>query len=58
MAAETLVHEVHPILDRALQNICDAERVVRKAGLKDASLSLQGARAYIRLIGKQCRIRC
>ena len=26
---------------------------MRKAGLKDASLSLQGARAYVRLIGKQ-----
>ncbi len=53
MAAETLAHEVHPILDRALQNIADAEKVVRKAGLKEASVSLQGARAYVRLIGKQ-----
>lgn len=53
MAAETLAHEVHPILDRALQNIADAEKIVRKAGLKDASINLQGARAYVRLIGKQ-----
>ena len=29
MAAETLAHEVHPILDRALQNIGDAEKVVQ-----------------------------
>jgi signal transduction histidine kinase len=53
MAAETLAHEVHPILDRALQNISDAEKGARKAGLKEISVNLQGARAYIRLIGKQ-----
>jgi signal transduction histidine kinase len=53
MAAETLAHEVHPILDRALQNISDAEKGARKAALKEISVNLQGARAYIRLIGKQ-----
>jgi signal transduction histidine kinase len=53
MAAETLAHEVHPLLDRALRNLSDAEKNARKVGLKDVSVNLQGARAYIRLVGKQ-----
>jgi signal transduction histidine kinase len=53
MAAETLAHEVHPLLDQALQRIAAAEKGAKKAGLKDVSSDLQGARAYLRLIGKQ-----
>jgi signal transduction histidine kinase len=35
------------------RNISDAEKGARKAALKEISVNLQGARAYIRLIGKQ-----
>jgi len=53
MAAETLAHEVHPILDRALQNIADAEKVVRKAGLKDRISQPSGRPRVRQVIGKQ-----
>ena len=53
MAAETLAHEVHPLLDRASELIQSAERGARRAGLEKVTTDLQGARAYVRLVGKQ-----
>src|SRR5262245_43787984 len=53
MAAETLAHEVHPLLDRASDLIQSAERATRREGLERATTDLQGARSYVRLVGKQ-----
>ena len=53
MAAETLAHEVHPLLDRASELIQTAERATRRSGLEKATTDLQSARSYIRLVGKQ-----
>ena len=56
MAAETLAHEVHPLLDRASELILKSQKSVQKAGLVQASNDLQGARSYVRLVGKQVSI--
>ena len=56
MAAETLAHEVHPLLDRASELILKSQRSAQKAGLVQASNDLQGARSYVRLVGKQVSI--
>jgi signal transduction histidine kinase len=53
MAAETLAHEVHPLLDRASELVQTAERATRRNGLEKATTDLQSARSYIRLVGKQ-----
>jgi signal transduction histidine kinase len=53
MAAETLAHEVHPLLDRASELVQTAERATRRSGLEKATTDLQSARSYIRLVGKQ-----
>jgi signal transduction histidine kinase len=53
MAAETLAHEVHPLLDRASELVQIAERSTRRNGLEKATSDLQSARSYIRLVGKQ-----
>lgn len=56
MAAETLAHEVHPLLDRASELILKSQRSAQKAALVQASNDLQGARSYVRLVGKQVSI--
>ncbi|MBR1290164.1 ATP-binding protein [Bradyrhizobium ottawaense] len=56
MAAETLAHEVHPLLDRASELILKSQRSAQKSGLTQISNDLQGARSYVRLVGKQVSI--
>src|SRR5690606_28721967 len=53
MAAETLAHEVHPLLGHAIKRLHSVEKYLRGKKADTEIAQIQAARAYLRMIGKQ-----